>query len=615
MGTYYIPNENGWQANGGGVYSSYLRIRVDTSYNIASNVSTVTASLEAYNTTASWEWSVLSGGTITGNGQTLYTFDTSTVARTHSYVSSSSASWKQITSQSNPNAWTFNVQHASDGSASFSVGVNIHLYHYTSSREYYSYFSNLSGSIALSEPRASSVSSSNGTFGSAVGITINRYSSSFTHTVITSCLGRSETLMVQGGSVSLTWTPAIATYAPLMASSMSTTAVITCTTYSGSVNIGSSSVTITLTLPSAEVKPSAAITVSDAMGYEQTYGAYVATKSKYRIEVSPTLKYGASVSSYRISANGQSLSTSPAVTSVISSASSNSVSAFIIDSRGQQSNTASMTMSVLQYSVPTINSVSAERCNIDGTLNNSGAYMKVGYNISITPLNNINSKRLDIKYKRKTATGYQTRQVTLNTYNASGNVIIAADTDYSYDVQLVLSDDFGTSTASAILPTAFTMLNFRAGGDGIGIGKVAERQKAVDLAGDWELLKDGEPYVYAVGDIFISTNSTSPAARFGGTWEQIKDTFLLASGDTYTAGATGGEAEHTLSVDEIAAHDHPVTSQGYNVTLVGNVPINGHASAWFYSSGGNSRTGSTGGGQAHNNMPPYLAVYVWKRIA
>lgn len=118
--------------------------------------------------------------------------------------------------------------------------------------------------------------------------------------------------------------------------------------------------------------------------------------------------------------------------------------------------------------------------------------------------------------------------------------------------------------------------------------------------------------VYPVGSIYISTASTSPAELFAGTWERIKDRFLLAVGDTYTAGSTGGEAQHTLTVNEIPSHSHAMPSlnkwlspdgsgEDMNYSVVSN--INTQAS------------GSTGGGQAHNNMPPYLAVYTWKRVA
>lgn len=115
--------------------------------------------------------------------------------------------------------------------------------------------------------------------------------------------------------------------------------------------------------------------------------------------------------------------------------------------------------------------------------------------------------------------------------------------------------------------------------------------------------------IYPVGSIYMSANSTSPATLFGGTWEQIQDTFLLSAGSTYTAGDTGGEATHTLTVDEIPSHTHTYFEIDINAGQ-------GRQANWgndIY--GRTTNTGSTGGGQAHNNMPPYLVVYMWKRTA
>ena len=130
--------------------------------------------------------------------------------------------------------------------------------------------------------------------------------------------------------------------------------------------------------------------------------------------------------------------------------------------------------------------------------------------------------------------------------------------------------------------------------------------------------------VYPVGSIYISVNSTSPASLFGGTWEQIKDRFLLAAGDAYAAGSTGGEATHTLSVDEMPSHRHSSDTyqEGYSDSVAGD----NNYCTWVNkgtkydnspttSESGAVRTSWVGGSQPHNNMPPYLAVYVWKRVA
>jgi len=122
--------------------------------------------------------------------------------------------------------------------------------------------------------------------------------------------------------------------------------------------------------------------------------------------------------------------------------------------------------------------------------------------------------------------------------------------------------------------------------------------------------------VYPVGSIYMSVNSTSPATLFGGTWEQLKDQFLLGAGDTYTAGDTGGEAEHTLTVDEMPSHTHTVsvlqsggTAGSYASSQYTFYPVDRNYSRSTLTSSG------VGGDQNHNNMPPYLVVYMWKRTA
>lgn len=131
---------------------------------------------------------------------------------------------------------------------------------------------------------------------------------------------------------------------------------------------------------------------------------------------------------------------------------------------------------------------------------------------------------------------------------------------------------------------------------------------------------------YPVGSIYLSVNDTSPAELFGGTWEQLKDRFLLAAGDTYAAGSTGGEAQHTLTEQEMPSHAHgeyvgdASDSQVINpLKRKTNSGVNSGAiieSNWEPTGlGENIMTSYEGGSKPHNNMPPYLAVYAWKRIA
>lgn len=128
---------------------------------------------------------------------------------------------------------------------------------------------------------------------------------------------------------------------------------------------------------------------------------------------------------------------------------------------------------------------------------------------------------------------------------------------------------------------------------------------------EWMKWSDIWPLVYPVGSVYISVSETSPATLFGGTWESIEGRFLLGADETYSAGETGGEAEVTLETKNIPAHTHSYAGYPtYDASSDTKVVLGN--TGW----GDYTRTsGSTGGGQPHNNMPPYLAVYMWKRTA
>lgn len=124
--------------------------------------------------------------------------------------------------------------------------------------------------------------------------------------------------------------------------------------------------------------------------------------------------------------------------------------------------------------------------------------------------------------------------------------------------------------------------------------------------------------VYPVGSIYLSVNSTSPSTLFGGTWTQIKDSFLLSAGDTYTAGATGGSATDDLShgYAKIGRSSNDMTQLAYKSVSVSSGTFNRNAlnNGGF---GGDNRTITEGtelGGYV-DTLPPYLVVYTWKRVS
>ena len=114
--------------------------------------------------------------------------------------------------------------------------------------------------------------------------------------------------------------------------------------------------------------------------------------------------------------------------------------------------------------------------------------------------------------------------------------------------------------------------------------------------------------IYPVGSIYITFNETSPIDVIGGTWELLENTFLYSSAGA--TGMTGGEETHKLTVNEMPKHNHYCN--------IGSSGVSG--STWLtkyaqYRTDGGWYTNDAGGSQAHNNMPPYLVVYMWKRVS
>ena len=125
--------------------------------------------------------------------------------------------------------------------------------------------------------------------------------------------------------------------------------------------------------------------------------------------------------------------------------------------------------------------------------------------------------------------------------------------------------------------------------------------------------------IYPVGSIYMSVTSASPADLFGGTWERIKDRFLLASGDSYSAGSTGGEAQHKLEQTElpggVVINRNPTKRVGIPAVSRVNMTINPGTWAFASNFDFSQQEGVTLCNTPHNNMPPYLTVYIWKRVA
>lgn len=121
---------------------------------------------------------------------------------------------------------------------------------------------------------------------------------------------------------------------------------------------------------------------------------------------------------------------------------------------------------------------------------------------------------------------------------------------------------------------------------------------------------------HPVGSLYLSDNATSPASLFGGSWTKIVDRGLMGAGGAYAVGSTGGEASHTLTVEEMPSHNHNAEAR-YSKNNNSGQLIQGFASYnnpnWYNVDWPN--VSKTGGGRAHNNLSPYYATYIWKRVS
>lgn len=624
----------------------------ETGYDIASNTSTVRivwsstqsgGSFNSYERTAKY-WISINGG-----DETEYSVSyTLPQATTISIVDT-----------------TITVNHETDGTGTVSVRtwMDTHISAGVVTK---------SESLTLTTiPRASDLNVSNGTLGVKQTITANKKNGGFTHTLAWKS-GSYSGIIDEAKVLKSIWefTPSL----DLATGSPNWTSVyceFTLSTYKGNSLVGSVSKTVTMAIPDSVV-PTCSVALSDKKGYFAKFGGYVQGQSILHGVITANGVYGSKISSYSTSVNSSIYSGKTFDTDTLLYSGNNTVRTQVRDSRGRIASVEN-SIHVLSYSAPKITKLSVIRCNDDGTENDQGSHAKVTYSYSITYLNSLtdnnNSKGAVLKYKKSSESETAWQSIPLDAkYIATDETrIIDADSGSSYDIALFVSDDFYKDTnavkSQTSVSTGYCIYHVPASGKGITFGGIAESDgfnvkmpatfsgsisaggnyNGKYVTGTWlqttaatdlgtkphkvAVIDDsGWIYsralstlileaVYPVGSIYMSVNSTSPATLFGGTWKAIQGKFLLgADGGTYKAGTTGGEAAHTLTESEMPSHKHSIwfPNDGGEQSAAIGYPNTGSKNTYYAEA---SKTSGTGGGAAHNNMPPYLAVYIWKRTA
>lgn len=402
------------------------------------------------------------------------------------------------------------------------------------------------------------------------------------------------------------------------------------------------------------------------------FGKYVSGVSAIYAEITASGAYGSTIKSYSGSYPGGSFSTRSFNISTNGLSGACQIDATVRDSRNRK-NSASASASIAEYSPPKVTALSVRRCKskTDSTEDEQGNYTQVTYGYEIVNVAGTNKNAKSIVLKYKTTSGSEsewiTQNLTASAYSGTGSIILETSSDNSYVFSFTVSDSISSSSKSTSVSTGYCIYHVPASGKGITFGGIAEGDgfnvkmpatfsSTINASGNFVgqyvtgtwlqtvsatdlgrkppkvavIDESGWIYsralsalileaVYPVGSIYISVNSTSPQTLFGGTWKAIKGKFLLGQSSAHTAGSTGGEETHTLTMGEMPEHTHPM----YSGNAGGNGEWTPDEGAYLVDSVTQTKTtwwarlgmSYAGGGNAHNNMPPYLAVYMWKRTA
>ena len=514
-----------------------------SSQSVEKNTSTISWTLKGSGSASGYVMSGAFKAVI--NGVTVYTSEPRIELRNTTTVASGTAT----------------IAHNSDGTKSFSLSCEAGIYTYAVS-------ATASGTHTLTTiPRASTISATNVNMGSASTITITRASSSFTHTLTYSFGNATGTIATKTTSTSVSWTPTL-TLANQIPNAVSGKCTITCKTYSGTTEVGSKTCTMTLTVPSS-VKPTiTSLTAARVDGTVPTsWEIYVQSKSKATLTINGAAgAYGSTISSYSITGGGYSSTASSFTTGFLNTSGTITFTASVTDSRGRVSANATVTISVVAYSAPSFSKYISQRCNSAGTASDSGTYVKSTVNFSYASCSSKNTITTATYYRKTTETSWTNASKTFTSGTAftfgGGNI----SAESSYEVKFKLTDAFTSIEVTDTLSTASVVMDFKSGGLGVAVGKVAETDQCFEVSDAWDVKVYGmllEAYIKAKAPasagIAYATCSTASATA---AKVAVCTGFKLTTGATVLVkfSNTNSAASPTLNVNSTGAK--PIVAYG-----------------------------------------------------
>lgn len=348
-----------------------------------------------------------------------------------------------------------------------------------------------------------------------------------------------------------------------------------------------------------------------AVSYEDTNAATVAvTGDKSRIiqnnstltvnVPAATAKKGATIASYTIALGGVSktVTSSGAVSlGAVDVSYSQELTVTATDSRGFTAS-QSVQVTVDDYSSPTA-VIDMHRLNNFEPETYLTAHARYSY------LNGKNSVTITAKFKKISDSAYGTPIELEDSIQST----VTCDRDSAYDFVVTIADKLETTDYNLTLGKGIPSFFVDTKKSSVGVNCLPSQSDVLQLGDSAWLTAQG---AYPVGAIYLSVTDVNPAALFGGTWERIGGRFLLGADSTYAAGSTGGEATNQLTTAEMPSHNHTLDNHNTTGGTTSFMTVQANDKKGY---SGNVNTLYTGGNQPHNNMPPYLAVYMWKRTA
>lgn len=602
-----------------GSYNTYAKFSwSQSSQSVANNSTTITWKLVGC-TANQYQWIHVYGISVTING------------------TAQSVSWSgDMYNGTQMASGTVTIPHNADGTKTFSASASIHQYS-TASSDWYSG----SGSWTLNQIARAATISSAPNFNDEANPTITYNNAAGTAvSTLQACIASTDgqTIYVPYRDISKTGT----SYTFSLTESERNTLRAACAGNSMNVRFYIKTVIGSTTLYDSVQKTLSIVNANPTFSnftYSDTNSTITAItgnnqylvqgKSTLQVQVSTankaTAKKSATMSSYQSSISGLTAngtySSSAAVNMTFSSNAftpgSQTLAVKAIDSRGN-STSVSKSVNVLAYAAPTI-SASATRANNfenNTTLHIEGAYSPL--TISGTAKNTVSSVQYRYKQQSTSTWGSWTNMSGLNVTSAgrytTTNIVLSLDNSYAWDVQVKTVDRISTTTVSLVVSAGIAI--FRIGTDGY----VYNNEKRLITIDEAPL------YSTHVGQVIMTTTFTTVAAvqaYYGGTWERWGQGRVPVSvdpndSDFNASNKTGGAKTVTLQESQLPKHRHPIDNNqsggDYDMTYQYELYISNNnatlrADHWC------RFTGLAGGGEAHQNMPPYQTIYMYRRTA